>query len=71
MMHMDDFFKLVPASQFFANYAPNVKRYYHKMRGIDGNKQPITWTTQDIQDIRSGIRKLSADLKTVKIQKSK
>lgn len=67
MTNMEQFFRMVPARQFFTNYAPTVKRYYHKMRGIDGNKQPITWTSQDREDIRAGIRRLSADLKKVKI----
>jgi hypothetical protein len=63
---MEEFFKLVPARQFFANYAPTVKRYYHKMRGIDGNKQPLTFTHDDREAMKQGLKKLSIDLKTVK-----
>ena len=67
-MNNEEFFKLIPARQFFTKYAPTVKRYYHKTRGIDGNKQPITWTKQDLEDMQAGVKRLSNDLKKFKFK---
>jgi hypothetical protein len=63
----DDFFELVPARQFFSRYAPNVKRFYQKMRGIDGNGKPIDFSPQDKEDIKAGIKLMSKDLKRARI----
>lgn len=65
-MKREDFFKLVPARQFFTAYAPQVKRYYHKMRGIDGNKMPIDFTEDDKRIMKEGVKQLAEDLKRVK-----
>lgn len=65
-MTRDEFFKLVPAAQFFPQYAPTVKRYYHKLRGTDGNKQPLDFSPEDIQDMNAGVKRLAADIKKMK-----
>jgi hypothetical protein len=36
------------------------------MRGKDGNKKPITWTDQDREAIKAGIKQMTADLKKTK-----
>lgn len=61
-----EFFKLVPARQFFTVYAPDVKRFYQKMRGIDGNKMPIDFTEEDKRLMKEGVKRLANDLKRVK-----
>lgn len=61
------YFKLVPAKGFFETYAPGVKNYYHKMRGIDGNGKPIEFTRADRDAINTGVRALSKDLRRFKI----
>lgn len=65
-MTREEFFKIVPARPFFNRYCPKVKRFYHKMRGIDGNKQPIDFSKEDKVMIKEGIKKLCADLKKAK-----
>lgn len=65
-MNQVDFFRRVPARQFFTNYAPRVKRYYHKMRGVDGNKRPITFTPEDKADMQYGLQRMIDDLKKVR-----
>lgn len=63
LMSKKEFFKLVPAAQFFKHYAPDVKRPYHKMRGIDGNNKPIKFSDDDIEKMQSGLKTLLSDLK--------
>lgn len=65
-MNREEFFKLVPARQFFTKYCTQVKRYYHKLNGIDGNKQPIDFSEQDKQAMQAAVKKLVQDLKKVK-----
>jgi hypothetical protein len=65
-MTRDEFFKIVPARQFFTQYCPEIKRYYHKLSGIDGNKQPIDFTEQDKAIMKAAVNKLTGDLKKVK-----
>lgn len=59
---MKDIFKYITAKYFFQDYAPNVKNYKHKLRGIDGNKKPIEFSEQDKAEIEKGIEKLFKDL---------
>lgn len=65
-MTIKEFFKIVPARQFFPRYAAKVKRYYHKNSGIDGNGKPITFSAADKQVIKDGIKQFREDLKNVK-----
>lgn len=65
-MTRDEFFKVVPARQFFTRYCPEVKRYYHKLNGIDGNKQPIDFTNEDKAIMHAAVKKLAKELTTVK-----
>ena len=65
-MDREEFLKLVPARQFFTQYCPGVKRYYHKLRGVDGNKMPLDFSADDKEAIKAGLKKLAQDLKGVK-----
>lgn len=66
-MTRDELFTIIPAKQFFTKYAPQVKRFYHKLNGTDGNKQPIDFTNEDKSLIKEGVKKLREDLKKVKL----
>lgn len=59
---MKDIFKFIVAKEFFPVYAPSVKRFTYKMRGLDQNNQPISFTFQDKIDIAAGIQKMGEDL---------
>ncbi len=57
-----DFTRYIYSKFFFPKYAPQVKNWKHKCRGIDGNKKPITFSDDDLASIKLGIEKLSKDL---------
>jgi hypothetical protein len=64
-MTKDEFFKLVPARQFFTKYCP-IPNYYHKLRGFDGNKKPIDFTEDEKQKMKKAAAKLGQHLQDVK-----
>ena len=51
-------FKIIPAKQFFTKFCPDVRNFYHKSRGTDGNGKPITFSAQDNVLIHNGVKKL-------------
>lgn len=61
-MTAKEFFKIVPARRFFTDYAPGVNNFYHKSRGIDGNKKEITFTKEEKILMRKAAKKLAKDL---------
>jgi hypothetical protein len=65
-MTRDQFFKLVPARQFFTKYCPGITNYYHKCRGYDGNKKPIDFTDDDKAKMRKAAAKMGDALQDVK-----
>jgi len=65
-MTKSEFFKLVPARQFFTKYCPGIPNYYHKHRGIDGNKKPIDFTPAEKEMMKKAAAKLGEHLKNVK-----
>lgn len=65
-MTTEEFFKIVPARQFFNKYCPDVKRFYHKMRGIDGNKKALDFSADDKVKMKQAALRLAEDLKKVK-----
>jgi len=65
-MTKEQFFELVRASQFFPVHCPGVKRYYHKMRGVDGNGQPLDFTPEDKKAMREAAKKLGKEFAKVK-----
>ena len=58
---MKEILKYVSAKHFFADYAFEVKNFTHKMRGKDGNGQPIEFSADDKKLIASGLKKMVAD----------
>lgn len=65
-MNKDEFFKIVPARQFFTKYCTGITNYYHKLRGFDGNKKPIDFTDHEKDQIKNSIQKLSKDILNTK-----
>ncbi len=65
-MTKEEFFKIVPARQFFTKYCTGITNYYHKLRGFDGNKKPIDFTAEDKKQMQKCAAKLSKDLANVK-----
>lgn len=65
-MNEEEFFKLIPARQFFQKYAPTVRNYAHKRRGIDGNGKLITYSPEDKAAMKAAAKRLAEDLKKVK-----
>ena len=65
-MNKDVFFALIRAGRFFDRIVPGVPRFYHKMRGIDGNGQPLDFTPEEKQAMKEEARKLAKELQKVK-----
>lgn len=65
-MTRDEFFKIVPARQFFTKYCPGITNYYHKLRGFDGNKNPIDFSDDEKKEMQRSASKMSKDLASVK-----
>ena len=65
-MTKEEFFKIVPARQFFTKYCTGITNYYHKLRGFDGNKKPIDFTDYEKDQIKNSIEKLSKDILNTK-----
>ena len=61
---MKEILKCISAKNFFADYASEVKNFTHKMRGKDGNGNPIEFSQDDKKLIASGIKKMAADAVT-------
>jgi hypothetical protein len=59
---MKEILKYLSAKYFFADYAKPVKNFKHKMRGTDGNGNPIEFSDEDKKVIKSGLKKLLSDL---------
>lgn len=57
----EDIFKKIPASVFFPEYAPCVKNYNHKRRGVDGNGKPICFSKEDKRLIKAGLKQMFKD----------
>ncbi len=58
---MKQILKYISAKQFFSDYAGGVKNFTHKMRGKDGNGNPISFDKHDKILIAIGLRKMVAD----------
>jgi len=56
------FKKAIVAKFFFEVYAPGIKNFKHKLRGVDGNKKPIDFNDAEKSQIRAGLKKLFKDL---------
>ena len=64
-MTRDEFFKIVPAKQFFTRYCPGIPNFYHKLRGINGNNKPIDFTDEEKRIMTKAAKKLGKDVADV------
>lgn len=64
---MKNIFKYIVAKEFFPVYAPAVRRFTYKMRGLDQNNQPISFTLEDKIEIAAGIKKMGEELNQLMI----
>ncbi len=55
-------FNAIVAKHFFENYCPKVRNWKHKLRGKDGNNNPIEFSKEDRAAIKSAVHKLTRDL---------
>lgn len=58
-------FQVIVAKYFFENYCPEVTNVKHKLRGIDGNGNPIDFTAEDKKKMRIALMQLGKDLKSM------
>lgn len=65
-MTKDEFFKVVTIRTFFNSHCPEVKRFYHKFRGKDGNGKKIDFSPEDKKAMTEAARKLGEELQKVK-----
>lgn len=63
-LFMKEILKYISAKHFFADYCGEVKNFTHKMRGKDGNGNPIEFSQDDKKLIASGLKKMVADAVT-------
>lgn len=61
---MKEILKYISAKHFFADYCSEVKNFTHKMRGKDGNGNPIEFSPDDKRLVASGLKKMVADAVT-------
>lgn len=66
-MTKEELFTIVTISRFFPKYAPGVKRYNHKMRGIDGNGKPLDFSKEDKKAIKQGVKQMAKDFVKLKL----
>jgi hypothetical protein len=58
------YFGEINATAFFSKYLPNVKNVKHKMRGIDGNGNPIDFSDTEKKEILKALAQMCKDLKS-------
>lgn len=56
-------FEIIKAAKFFPKYAPGIKNWKHKLRGVDGNKKPIEFSAEEKKQIKQGVRSFLSDIK--------
>lgn len=59
---MKQFKKYLQAKHFFPGYAKGVKNFKHKMRGKDGNGNPIEFSEEDRREIKAGVKVMAAEI---------
>jgi hypothetical protein len=64
-MTREEFFRIIPARQFFKIYCPEVSNFYHKLRGLDGNKKPIDFSAEEKQLMNKAAKKIIKDIEGV------
>ena len=66
-MTPEELWKIIRPGRFFPRYAPEVKNYYHKVRGLNGRGNPVDFSDKDKEHIKAGMKRLFADVKKVKL----
>jgi hypothetical protein len=61
---MKEILKYISAKHFFADYCTEVKNFTHKMRGKDGNGNPIEFSPDDKKLIAACLKKMVANAVT-------
>lgn len=49
-------FEIVVAKNFFEKYCTDVKNWKHKLRGIDGNGNPIDFSPEEKKAIKTKVK---------------
>lgn len=55
-------FDYIKAAKFFPTYCPEIKNWKHKLRGKSGKNVDISFTPEEIKQIKKGLVKLHKDL---------
>lgn len=58
-------FNAIIAKHFFDTYCPSVRNWKHKLRGKDGNNNPIDFTKDDRKAMKASVRKMASDLRSI------
>lgn len=58
-------FDLIKASTFFPKYANSVNNWSHKMRGMNGRGNPLSFSSEDLTAIKIGMDAMNKDLQKV------
>lgn len=61
-MKFENLKQLVKVEKLLLKYCPDVTNVKHKLRGVDGNKKPITFTEQDKKAIAAGLAKFGKQI---------
>lgn len=67
VMSRHPLFSLVVAKAFFEKYCPKVTNVKHKLRGKDGNGNPIDFSPEDKNAIKAGVAKMAKDLASMEL----
>lgn len=67
LMPKHPLFNIVVAKAFFEKYAPDVRNVKHKLRGKDGNGNPIEFSPEDKKAIKSGVARMTNELKSMEL----
>jgi hypothetical protein len=64
---MQKIFDYIKADQFFKNYCPKIKSYKHKLRGKNGRGNPVEFSVDEKQQIKTALEKLFNKLSKQKL----
>lgn len=55
-------FKYIKAHTFFPKYCPNIKRFHHKINRKDGRGNAVSFSPEEIKQIKQGIKELQKSI---------
>jgi hypothetical protein len=64
-MTFSDLKELIKMERFIAKYCPSISNAKHKLRGVDGNKKPITFNELEKKQIKKAIAKFAEQIRKV------